>query len=70
LLTALIGAAYTVFSEWTNVSIARSWTYADGMPTLTLGDFPLGLTPLAQWLAVPPLALYAARRLALPRARG
>ncbi len=61
-LTALIGTAYTVFSEWMNITLFRSWTYAESMPRLDLGGFELGLTPLAQWLVVPPLALYLSRR--------
>jgi hypothetical protein len=60
-LTAFFGAGYTVFSEWMNIKILRSWTYADSMPTINLSGFELGLTPLAQWLIVPPLALYLAR---------
>jgi hypothetical protein len=31
------------------------------MPRLSFGEFELGLTPLAQWLILPPLALYLAR---------
>lgn len=61
-LTMLFGTAYTIFSEWMNVKILRSWTYADSMPRLDVGEFQLGLTPLAQWLIVPPLALYLACR--------
>lgn len=61
-LTMLFGTTYTVFSEWMNVEILRSWVYADSMPRLALAEFQLGLTPLAQWLIVPPLALYLARR--------
>ncbi len=57
----LIGAAYTVFSEWMNIAVAR-WTYSGLMPTLTLGGVRIGLSPLAQWLLVPLLALYAARK--------
>jgi hypothetical protein len=65
-LTALAGTGYTVFSEWMNITLFRSWTYAESMPTLDLGGFELGLTPLAQWLVVPPLALsLAARRYGL-----
>jgi hypothetical protein len=60
-LTVLFGAGYTVFSEWLNVKILRSWTYAESMPRLSFGEFELGLTPLAQWLILPPLALYLAR---------
>ena len=60
-LTVLFGVAYTVLSEWMNIRILRSWAYAEAMPRLSLGEFELGLTPLAQWLIVPPLALYLAR---------
>lgn len=61
-LTAAIGASYTVFSEWMNIAILRSWTYAASMPTLDLGEFELGLSPLAQWLLLPPIALFLAKR--------
>jgi hypothetical protein len=54
-LTAIIlGAAYTVFSEWLNVDIRRSWSYSAAMPVLPL--LGTGLTPLLQWLVVPGLA--------------
>lgn len=50
---------YTLWTE--SVYIAFSVVHC------TLGDvligFELGLTPLAQWLAVPPLSLYLARRM-------
>jgi hypothetical protein len=62
-LTVLIGVGYTVFSEWMNITLLRSWTYAESMPTLEVADFELGLTPLLQWLVVPPLALHAARKM-------
>ena len=60
-LTTLVGLAYTMFSEWMNITWLRSWTYAESMPKLELAGFEFGLTPLAQWLIVPPLALYFAR---------
>lgn len=58
-LTALaLGLAYTVASEWWNVEIRRAWSYAPQMPRLPpLGT---GITPVLQWLVVPPLALLAA----------
>lgn len=65
LLTTLFGAAYTVWSEFMNVTLLRSWTYAESMPRLSLGDFELGLTPLLQWLLIPSAAMYAS----LPRKR-
>jgi hypothetical protein len=61
-LTALLGTAYTIFSEWMNLAILRSWTYAESMPRIHLAGLEIGVTPLAQWLIVPPLALYLARR--------
>jgi small-conductance mechanosensitive channel len=64
LLSTLFGAGYTAFSEWMNITLLRSWTYAESMPRLSLGDFELGVTPLMQWLVIPPLALFSARRTA------
>ena len=57
-----IGAAYTLFSEWMNVTLLGSWAYAESMPVLGLGAFEIGLSPLAQWLVIPPVALALARR--------
>jgi hypothetical protein len=54
--TVLMGLAYTIFSEWLNVSVRGNWTYADKMPTLPfLGT---GLSPLLQWLVVPTVAVW------------
>ena len=61
-LSMLFGGGYTVFSEWMNVALLRSWTYAPSMPRIDLGQFEIGVTPLLQWLAIPALALYLARR--------
>jgi len=56
--TALAGAAYTVFSEWSNTAILGSWAYSELMPTLEVAGIEIGLSPLLQWLVLPPLALY------------
>ena len=51
----ILGATYTIFSEWLNVEIRRTWSYTAAMPVVPfLGT---GLTPLLQWLIVPGLAL-------------
>jgi len=55
--TALAGAAYTVFSEWNNTAILGSWAYSGLMPTLEVAGIDIGLSPLLQWLVLPPLAL-------------
>jgi len=62
--TALAGVAYTVFSEWSNTAVLGSWAYSDLMPTLQVGGIVLGASPIVQWLLLPPLALYLARRAA------
>lgn len=61
-VAAFFGAAYTVFSEWTNTAILGSWAYAPSMPRIPLGGMDIGLSPVLQWLVVPPLALYLTRR--------
>jgi len=54
-----IGMGYTVFSEWLNVQVRRSWAYSDYMPTIPpLGT---GLSPLLQWLIVPVVTFYLTR---------
>lgn len=55
------GVAYLVFSEWLNVNVLQTWTYATSMPRIRLGGFELGLTPLLQWLFLPGAALLLAR---------
>jgi hypothetical protein len=54
------GLAYTIFSEWLNTEIRGSWAYSDWMPTLPL--IGAGLSPLAQWIVVPTIAFWWARR--------
>ena len=58
-VTLFAGLGYTIYSEWRNVEL-ENWTYAPSMPTIPpLGT---GLAPLLQWLIIPALSLYAARR--------
>ena len=60
-LMLLLGPSYTIFSEWLNTTLFR-WSYSELMPTLNIAGFRLGVSPLLQWLILPPLALYLARR--------
>jgi hypothetical protein len=60
-LMLVFGPGYTIFSEWLNTALFR-WTYSELMPTLELVGIRIGLSPLLQWLVVPPLALHLARR--------
>jgi len=52
LLATLLGIAHTIFSEWYNIEIRRSWAYVPAMPLLPL--IGTGLSPLLQWVVIPP----------------
>lgn len=59
-LATLLGVAVTVALEWLNVEVRGSWAYAAAMSRLPpLGT---GLSPVLQWLLLPPVCLLAARR--------
>ena len=64
-VATLLGVGYTIFSEWLNVSVRSAWAYSPDMPVIP--GVGTGLSPLLQWMLVPPAALYAARRLVLRR---
>ena len=59
-LALVVGLGYTIFSEWLNTTIRRSWGYTDLMPTLPAID--IGLSPLAQWIVIPLVAFWLGRR--------
>ena len=57
----VIGAiAFTAGSEWYNVYRAGNWGYTASMPMI----FGIGLSPLLQWLILPPVMVGAYRMLA------
>lgn len=60
-LMLLLGPGYSILSEWLNTTLFR-WSYSDLMPTLKLAGIEIGVSPLLQWLTLPPLALYLVRR--------
>jgi hypothetical protein len=45
----LYGLTYSIYSEWHNVYVLRSWSYASNMPAI----FGIGVSPLLQWVVVP-----------------
>ena len=56
----VIGAmTFTAWSEWHNVYSAGSWGYTANMPMI----FGIGLSPLLQWLILPPVMVGAYRTL-------
>ncbi len=61
LVAIVAGVGYTVLSEWMNTIARPSWEYSALMPVVNLGGFEIGLSPLAQWLVIPPVALWFAR---------
>lgn len=56
----ILGVGYTSLSEWLNVHLFRSWGYDQIMPVIPW--LHLGLTPLLQWVIVPPISLLLVRR--------
>ena len=60
LATTAFGVAYTVFSEWQNVSVRGSWAYRDIMPLVP--PFGTGLAPLLQWTILPLATFVLTRR--------
>lgn len=58
-ITVIGAITYTAWSEWYNVYITGSWGYTTDMPTI-LG---IGLSPLLQWLILPPAMVMAYRKL-------
>lgn len=58
LASLMLGIGYTIYSEWLNVSVRGSWSYAETMPVIPL--IGTGLTPFLQWIVVPTAALWIA----------
>ena len=59
-IIVVIGAmVFTAWSEWYNVYRAGSWGYTASMPMI----FGIGLSPLLQWLILPPVMVGAYRML-------
>lgn len=60
LAAIVIGVTYTVFSEWLNIVVRRSWAYSELMPVIPLVN--AGLSPVLQWMVVPLAGFWFARR--------
>lgn len=58
-MATALGVASTIVLEWVNVDVLGNWAYAPSMPTLPI--LGTGLSPLLQWLVLPPLAFVLAR---------
>jgi len=57
LLMLAVGLVIGVVVEWAAVHVMRRWAYAPRMPLIPI--FDIGLTPVAQMVALPPLIFRA-----------
>jgi hypothetical protein len=55
-----VGIILTVAFEYYYTNITLRWTYSDLMPLVP--PFGTGLSPLLQWLVIPPLVVWLTRR--------
>jgi hypothetical protein len=55
-----VGIILTIAFEYHATRIALRWTYAVAMPRMP--PFGTGLSPLLQWLVIPPVVIWLARR--------
>lgn len=60
LVVVAVGVAVTVVFEWLATGPLERWQYGDAMPVVPVID--TGLAPLLQWIVLPPLILWLARR--------
>ncbi len=60
LFLVIPAVGYTVLSEWINTIARGSWAYSALMPVVRFDGVEMGLSPLLQWLVIPPLALWLA----------
>jgi hypothetical protein len=54
------GIALTVGFEFYYTQVTQRWTYSDLMPLVP--PFGTGLSPLLQWIVIPPIVLWLSRR--------
>lgn len=54
-LAICLGLAFTLFSEWRATQVSHSWEYSSWMPVIPV--LQVGLTPVLQWLVLPPIAM-------------
>ncbi len=58
-ITVTGAMVFTAWSEWYNVYRTGAWSYTADMPTV----YGIGLSPLVQWLIIPPAIVVAYRAL-------
>ena len=61
LIAVIAAVGYTVFSEWLNTVARAGWESSALMPVMRFLGLEIGLSPLLQWVVIPPLALWLAK---------
>lgn len=56
-----IGILITVGMEWLSTQVLHRWAYGPAMPVVP--GLRVGLSPVLQWLVVPPVVIWFTRRL-------
>lgn len=59
-ISTALGVSYTLWSEWLNTNVKGTWAYSVWMPVVP--ELRVGLSPLAQWIVIPLLGFWWARR--------
>lgn len=57
---AAVGVVITVVMEWLATHALGRWAYAASMPTIP--GLEVGVSPLLQWVVLPPLIIWFVRR--------
>ncbi len=60
ILVISLGLGYTIFSEWLNIVVRKSWEYSELMPIIPVLD--VGLSPFLQWVIIPVFGFWYAQR--------
>lgn len=55
-----VGVAITIGMEWLATQVLGRWAYAASMPVVP--GLEVGLSPLLQWILLPPLVIWFVRR--------
>ena len=55
-----VGVLITILMEWLATQVLHRWAYAETMPVVPL--LGVGLSPLLQWVVIPPIVVWFVRR--------
>ena len=55
-----VGVLLTILMEWLATQVLGRWTYTESMPVIPL--LGVGLSPLLQWIVLPPIVAWFVRR--------